>query len=86
MKDLVLSVVAAYPDDPSKPSVVMSYVDDRFYMSVVRYRERFGQGKQVVCKATGETLDAAAEELRRKHDKLMAGRELVSTPTFEPQE
>jgi hypothetical protein len=61
---LVRAVCAAYPTDPSKPSVLLSCLaDGGFYASVVRYRERFGEGKFVVCNARDASLSEVVVKL-----------------------
>lgn len=71
LQELIQSVVLKYPDDPSAPSVVLSWLEDRqrWYASAVRYTEKFGRGKVVMCSATGESLEEAlmllASELYR---------------------
>lgn len=62
---LTKAVTAIYADDPSAPSVLMAWVESKqvFYGSIVRYRERFGGGKQVVIKADGSSTDEVIDKL-----------------------
>lgn len=68
--DLIKSLVSRFSDDPTAASVVLSWLEDRqrWYASAVRYTERYGAGKHVVAKATGESIEEAlgslASELR----------------------
>lgn len=65
LEDLIRQLVAKYSDDPSAPSVVLSYLADRerWYASAIRYCRRYGEGKVVVCNATGESLEAVLASL-----------------------
>lgn len=59
LQELVKSLVSRFSGDPSAPSVVLSWLEDRqrWYASAVRYIEKFGCGKHVVTKATGDSLE-----------------------------
>lgn len=52
-------------DDPSSPSVIFSWLADKksWYVSVVRYRAPFGDGKVVIAKAMKPTLEEAFREV-----------------------
>jgi hypothetical protein len=53
----VRAVVAEYPGDPSRPGVTVSLLSGgEWYAAVLRYAEKYGGGKSVVCSARGETL------------------------------
>jgi hypothetical protein len=63
LEKLTLALCADFPGDPSTPSVVVSRLKTgESYVSLVRYRERFGDGKFVVLNARAPTL---AEALRK---------------------
>lgn len=74
---LMHEIVAMYGNDPCSPSVTMSFIVRRheYYASVVRYRERLGMGKDVVCKAAHETLEGAVALLAQKWRAATAERE-----------
>lgn len=54
----VVSVCRTYKDDPSYPSLVLSYIwsDRKWYASIVRYTEKWGKGKVVVMNVTSNYL------------------------------
>lgn len=63
---LLEAVTAAYPEDPSKPGLVVSYLGaEGYYCSVSRYTETFGRGRILVAKATKPTLSEALEDVAR---------------------
>jgi len=63
-EQLLKTVAEFYGGDPTTAGVVAACIGPgKFYASVVRYHERFGQGKHVVATSTGETLDATIETL-----------------------
>jgi hypothetical protein len=56
---LIREVTVLFASDPSTASVTLSWLEGRnvWYGSVVRYTERFGEGKQVVAKTTHPDLE-----------------------------
>lgn len=66
MGELVKQIVKLFSEDPSAPSVTVSWLPDRqaYYASVVRYAERFGQGKYVVWSCSGPNLDECLQYLK----------------------
>ena len=74
LEELVKSLVSKYPDDPSSPSIVLSYLEDRqrWYASAVRYTERYGEGRVVVARATEESLEAALGLLASELERIWA--------------
>lgn len=63
---LTLAVCAEYPDDPSTPSVVLSVLKDgSWYGSIVRYSQKFGEGKNVLCRETAPSLSEVVEKLAK---------------------
>lgn len=65
MESLIKVVCATFANDPTSPSIVLSYLQDRevYYGSVVRYHERLAQAKEVIVKTTHETLDGCLARL-----------------------
>lgn len=63
------ALTAAYPEDPSAPGIVVSFLGNNrksgkfgYYVSVVRYLKPFGNGRHVALKSMRPTLDAALTE------------------------
>lgn len=50
MLELMQQICEAFDNDPSSPSLVVSWLPDlkQWYFSFVRYDEPYGQGKRVV--------------------------------------
>lgn len=66
LDSLLTAVGLAHPNDPSRAGVVLSRLQDgSYYASLVRYLQAYGQGKVVVCKATGKTSAEAVDCLAR---------------------
>jgi len=59
--DLLLdAVLFKYHDDPCAPGVSIAKLHDgRFYASIVRYKEQYGKGKEVIHQATESSSDIA---------------------------
>lgn len=76
---LVRAVVAEYERDPSKPSVLVSMLNDgHFYVSIARYERAYGEGKVVVCNARHADLAQALKLLSQSWlSKQTAKRKLV---------
>lgn len=54
------AVAEHYAADPSGPGVLFAVLPDgSWYVSLNRFTEKFGKGKQVVTKARAKTLDDA---------------------------
>lgn len=51
LAELILHVTAKYKTDPTEAGVVISYLwkTRQWYISIVRYKEKYGKGKYVVC-------------------------------------
>ena len=60
---LIKAVSFKYKDDTTSPGVTISRLKKSYYCSVVRYSGSFAKGKVVVCKAEGNTLDDALQNL-----------------------
>lgn len=68
LESLIDRLVKHYVDDPSTPSVVLSFLPNgHWYASIVRYREPFGLGKQVMASAEGETLSEAIHKIAQTY-------------------
>lgn len=54
----VVSACRTYRSDASSPSLVLSYLwnDRKWYASIVRYKEKWGKGKEVVMNVTSSYL------------------------------
>jgi hypothetical protein len=53
-----------FPDDPSAPCVTVSLLPNgKFYVSLCRFRERMGQGREVLVKCQRDSLDEALTEV-----------------------
>lgn len=59
---LLRAVIERFPDDKTKPGVVLSYVDGEFYGSVCRYP--YGE-RQVAFKYRAMTAEEVVAELAR---------------------
>jgi hypothetical protein len=56
---LTKAVTHQYNSDPSCPSVILSYIKGKYYTSIVRYTRNYGEGKQIVCHLTADTINDA---------------------------
>lgn len=72
LEELIRSLATKYSGDPSAPSVVLSYLADRerWYASAVRYCEKYGGAKVVVCNATSESLEGTLSSLASELDRI----------------
>jgi hypothetical protein len=62
LQNAIKMICKFYKNDLSSPSIVLSYLPDMtYYVSIVRYTERLGQGKQVIAKARNVDMYAALE-------------------------
>lgn len=52
-----------FREDKTAPGLTVASLKKGFYCSVVRYGGAFGKDKKVVCKAKGDTLDAALKSV-----------------------
>lgn len=53
-----------FADDPSSPSVIVSWLEDKkqWYVNLVRYLQPFGQGRMGVLKHTDPSLDVCLKQ------------------------
>jgi hypothetical protein len=79
IETLTDAVVDSYMTDPTRAGLSISHIQQGYYCSVVRYRERMGVGKFIVCSATAPTLldavvqcSAAFLSLKTAKDRLNA--------------
>lgn len=65
LPDFIKAVVERFPEDPSAPSVVFSFLKDKnaWYVAVVRYKSKFGKDKFNVSSFMHEDLDYAITHL-----------------------
>jgi len=64
LSQLSQAVSFSFPDDPTRPGIVISSLKDgQVYASVVRYGAKFVKGKQVVCSVYADSLDSAVTKL-----------------------
>lgn len=56
---LTKAVSHQYVDDSSRPSVILSFVNNLYYCSIVRYTKPYGEGKQIVCHTMNDTINNA---------------------------
>lgn len=63
MEKLIKAVVEYYDRDLTKASVVSSFVDDKYYVSIVRYNGSYARDKVVICSVTEHDLSEAYTQL-----------------------
>lgn len=51
---LIKLICEVYKGDPSSPSLIISFVRETFYTSIVRYKAQYGKDKEVVTKYHSE--------------------------------
>ncbi len=74
---LTREVCTYYKDDKSYPSIVTSELvkKELYYVSIVRYHEHQGQGKEVILKSTGVSLAGCYKQLLDDFRALIRGRD-----------
>jgi len=79
---LCQSVTKFYETDPTTAGVITSWLPDKqkWYFSVVRFRQRYGRNKQVVCSAMSDHFDRGLKTVAKKwldatHDVEIVGRD-----------
>ena len=64
---LTEAIAEKWKGDPSRASLVLSSLGGgQYYAAAVRYTERYGEGKKVVCNAKGSTLASTVGVLVEK--------------------
>lgn len=53
---LTQALTEKYKSDPSAPSLLISWLNNRYYVSLVHYTHSFGQGKNVLISYEGYNL------------------------------
>ena len=66
LQKFIQQLVNNYPNDPSTPSIILSQVRGKWYVSVVRYRAPMGGLKEVLCNHMDVDFDKAIEECYNK--------------------
>lgn len=85
LEQLILAATDQYKDDPSRPSVTLSYVErdkeNLWYASLCRYEAPFGRKKYVVCSVTDETIEIAITELAKLYLEMFNERPVQKKTT-----
>jgi hypothetical protein len=69
IENLVRQIEDAYQNDPSSPSLCITYLPcGNWYMSIVRYRQKFARGKELVVSASHADFETCLKQLI--HDSL----------------
>ena len=68
---LMDAVAAEYSKDPTRAGLVSAKLPDGYYVSIVRYREAYGNGRTIVTHEKGETLDGALRMIAERWHKLV---------------
>lgn len=64
MIQLLASIRAAYPDDPSSPGLVISQIKEhRYYVAVVRCPQPFGLERKIVISRRGPNVERLIGEI-----------------------
>lgn len=74
LAELIQLVVGTFPEDPSAPSVVFSYIKakESWYISIVRYKEKFGKDKYVVSSFMNGDLDFTVSHMLKSFKESYA--------------
>jgi hypothetical protein len=72
LEKLTKAAVSYFELDPSKPSIATSWLGEEkgWYMSVVRYHQRFGEGKEVFVKAMHKEYAVCLQQLAEAFQEL----------------
>lgn len=67
IEELTQELVNRFPEDPSAPGVLVAHIREKqlYYVSAQRFTQPFGQGRTIVAKGEGPTLDDALRALVR---------------------
>lgn len=71
-----------YSKDITIPSIVFACIGKQYYCSFVRYREKYGEGKYVVCSAKDENIELCLIKLYDTWKEMKADEE--SNPSIIP--
>lgn len=64
--ELLTRTVCEYcQQDKTAPSVVVSWIGDRWYVAIHRFTGRYAEGRHIVAKTTGLVLDDVLKEADR---------------------
>jgi hypothetical protein len=91
LANLLEVIESEYRGDPTSAGVVLARINDgRFYGSVCRYAEKFGEGRRVVVTAKADTLGEVVRSLgRRVLDRAGTVRRLqeaIADVDYEPED
>ena len=72
LADIIQLLCRTFPDDPSAPSLVVSWLEEhkQWYIAVVRYRQRFGQGKRILTRNSSTDLGFLVEVTVKEVNEL----------------
>jgi hypothetical protein len=60
---LIIAISYKYFEDKTSPNLTISALKKGYYCSIVRYGGFYGTTKEVVCKATADTLEEAVQDV-----------------------
>lgn len=66
IENITQAINFKYSTDATGPGLLISFVKDQYYASIVRYKKPFAKEKVVVCKAYNATLPGVLEDLASK--------------------
>ena len=70
-----------YVKDPTIPSVIFACIGKQYYASVVRYNEKYGEGKFVVCNVKDENIERCLIKLYDTFIEMRKNNESTSIQT-----
>lgn len=70
MAELSYDVSEFFKDDPTRAGLVFAWVDGKHYLSIVRYTEQYGKGKEVVLSTEHEYMDIAICNLTERWEAV----------------
>lgn len=79
---LIKSICEYYPNDPSMPGVLVSYLPgmQMYYVSLVRYREIYGKNPYSVMNVKNENLiDALNEFVQTWKNKIQPSKQAIES-------
>lgn len=63
IEKITKAVSFKYREDPTAPNVTISFLNNGYYCSIVRYTGAFSSGKKVLCKAQNASLEVALKDI-----------------------